>query len=188
MTFQPTPALTYRTLGGVLDFYIVLGPTPEMVVQEYTAVSLFFPICDFSCMSMCVLHLALGRWWWTVAAGSSLLHCTLSFSQSKHTCRQTHTKVHKKLTNKQKNNLWALCHFFQKASIFLCWIILTFLFVLSFQLIGRPVLPAYWSLGFQLCRYGYANDKEIADLYRDMKAAGIPYVSSKYFLDCLLGV
>ncbi|XP_070761323.1 sucrase-isomaltase, intestinal [Enoplosus armatus] len=79
VTFQPTPALTYRTLGGILDFYMVLGPTPEMVVQEYTA------------------------------------------------------------------------------------------------LIGRPVLPAYWSLGFQLCRYGYANDKEIADLYRDMKEAGIPY-------------
>ncbi|XP_051252783.1 sucrase-isomaltase, intestinal [Dicentrarchus labrax] len=79
VTFQPTPALTYRTLGGILDFYMVLGPTPEMVVQEYTA------------------------------------------------------------------------------------------------LIGRPVLPAYWSLGFQLCRYGYANDQEIADLYRDMREAGIPY-------------
>ncbi|KAM7399513.1 hypothetical protein PAMP_018780 [Pampus punctatissimus] len=79
VTFQPTPALTYRTVGGILDFYMVLGPTPEMVVQEYTA------------------------------------------------------------------------------------------------LIGRPVLPAYWSLGFQLCRYGYTNDQEISDLYRDMREAGIPY-------------
>uniref|UniRef100_A0A669BLK2 alpha-glucosidase n=1 Tax=Oreochromis niloticus TaxID=8128 RepID=A0A669BLK2_ORENI len=79
VTFLPDPALTYRTLGGILDFYMVLGPTPEMVVQEYT------------------------------------------------------------------------------------------------ELIGRPVLPAYWSLGFQLCRYGYANDKEIADLYKEMRAAGIPY-------------
>ncbi|XP_053176409.1 sucrase-isomaltase, intestinal isoform X1 [Scomber japonicus] len=79
VTFQPTPALTYRTLGGILDFYMVLGPTPEMVVQEYTA------------------------------------------------------------------------------------------------LIGRPVLPAYWSLGFQLCRYGYTNDQEISDLYNDMRVAGIPY-------------
>uniref|UniRef100_A0A673G4B9 alpha-glucosidase n=1 Tax=Sinocyclocheilus rhinocerous TaxID=307959 RepID=A0A673G4B9_9TELE len=46
---------------------------------------------------------------------------------------------------------------------------------LNVYMIGRPVLPAYWSLGFQLCRYGYANDTEIADLYRDMKAAQIPY-------------
>lgn len=38
VTFQPTPALTYRTTGGILDFYMVLGPTPELVVQEYTAV------------------------------------------------------------------------------------------------------------------------------------------------------
>lgn len=40
VTFQPTPALTYRTTGGILDFYMVLGPTPELVVQEYTAVGL----------------------------------------------------------------------------------------------------------------------------------------------------
>ncbi|KAJ6660960.1 hypothetical protein lerEdw1_016980 [Lerista edwardsae] len=77
--FQPTPALTYRTIGGILDFYVVLGPTPEQVVQEYTA------------------------------------------------------------------------------------------------LIGRPVMPPYWGLGFQLCRYGYENDAEITNLYNSMKAAKIPY-------------
>ncbi|KAM6305024.1 sucrase-isomaltase, intestinal [Aegotheles albertisi] len=79
VTFQPTPALTYRTTGGILDFYMVLGPTPELVVQEYTS------------------------------------------------------------------------------------------------LIGRPVMPPYWSLGFQLCRYGYRNDSEVAQLVEDMKAARIPY-------------
>ncbi|NXN37216.1 MGA protein, partial [Rhinoptilus africanus] len=79
VTVQPTPALTYRTTGGILDFYMVLGPTPELVVQEYTA------------------------------------------------------------------------------------------------LIGRPVMPPYWSLGFQLCRYGYRNDSEIAQLVEDMKRARIPH-------------
>ncbi|NWV66095.1 MGA protein, partial [Malurus elegans] len=79
VTFQPTPALTYRTTGGILDFYMVLGPTPELVVQEYT------------------------------------------------------------------------------------------------ELIGRPVMPSYWSLGFQLCRYGYANDSEIAQLVEEMKAAEMPF-------------
>ncbi|NXV82715.1 MGA protein, partial [Atlantisia rogersi] len=79
VTFQPTPALTYRTTGGILDFYMVLGPTPELVVQEYTA------------------------------------------------------------------------------------------------LVGRPVMPPYWALGFQLCRYGYENDTEIATLVEDMKKANIPY-------------
>ncbi|XP_069737638.1 maltase-glucoamylase-like [Phaenicophaeus curvirostris] len=79
VTFQPTPALTYRTTGGILDFYVVLGPTPELVVQQYTA------------------------------------------------------------------------------------------------LIGRPVLPPYWALGFQLCRYGYKNDSEVASLVEDMKRAKIPY-------------
>ncbi|XP_006887298.1 PREDICTED: maltase-glucoamylase, intestinal-like [Elephantulus edwardii] len=79
VTFQPMPALTYRTTGGILDFYVVLGPTPELVTQQYT------------------------------------------------------------------------------------------------ELIGRPVMVPYWSLGFQLCRYGYENDSEIADLYDAMVAARIPY-------------
>ncbi|XP_071422109.1 sucrase-isomaltase, intestinal [Pithys albifrons albifrons] len=79
VTFQPTPALTYRTIGGILDFYVFLGPTPELVVQQYT------------------------------------------------------------------------------------------------ELIGRPVMPPYWSLGFQLCRYGYTNDSEISQLVNEMKAAGIPH-------------
>ncbi|XP_032129813.1 maltase-glucoamylase, intestinal-like [Sapajus apella] len=38
VTFQPLPALTYRTTGGVLDFYVFLGPTPELVTQQYTEV------------------------------------------------------------------------------------------------------------------------------------------------------
>nr|XP_016847510.1 PREDICTED: sucrase-isomaltase, intestinal [Anolis carolinensis] len=79
VTFQPTPALTYRTIGGILDFYMVLGPNPEEVVQEYT------------------------------------------------------------------------------------------------RLIGRPVMPPYWALGFQLCRYGYKNTSEVRDLYNEMRAAKIPY-------------
>lgn len=32
---QPAPAITYRTVGGILDFYIYLGPTPEEVVQQH---------------------------------------------------------------------------------------------------------------------------------------------------------
>lgn len=79
VTFQPMPAVTYRTIGGILDFYVILGPTPELVTQQYT------------------------------------------------------------------------------------------------ELIGRPVMVPYWSLGFQLCRYGYKNDTEIATLYADMVAAKIPY-------------
>lgn len=35
---QPAPALTFRTIGGILDFYIFLGPTPEDVIKQYLEV------------------------------------------------------------------------------------------------------------------------------------------------------
>ena len=31
--------LIYRSIGGVLDFYLFMGPTPEGVVYDYTTVS-----------------------------------------------------------------------------------------------------------------------------------------------------
>ncbi|XP_057311826.1 sucrase-isomaltase, intestinal-like [Hydractinia symbiolongicarpus] len=78
VTLQPTPAITFRTIGGVLDFYFFFGPTPENVVQQYT------------------------------------------------------------------------------------------------ELIGRPVMPSYWSLGFQLCRYGYNSLDEVKKTVARMSKYDIP--------------
>uniref|UniRef100_A0A8D0G2F7 P-type domain-containing protein n=1 Tax=Sphenodon punctatus TaxID=8508 RepID=A0A8D0G2F7_SPHPU len=38
VALQPAPALTWRTIGGILDFYIFLGPDPNLVVQQYQQV------------------------------------------------------------------------------------------------------------------------------------------------------
>ncbi|XP_047112686.1 lysosomal alpha-glucosidase-like [Schistocerca piceifrons] len=32
---QPTPAVTFRTIGGILDFFVFMGPSPAEVVQQY---------------------------------------------------------------------------------------------------------------------------------------------------------
>ena len=43
-----------------------------------------------------------------------------------------------------------------------------------YQTIGLPVMPPYWGLGFQLCRYGYTGTADIRAVRERMKAAEIP--------------
>ena len=37
VVLQPSPLITYRTIGGVLDFFIFTGPSPAQVVSSYYA-------------------------------------------------------------------------------------------------------------------------------------------------------
>lgn len=38
-------------------------------------------------------------------------------------------------------------------------------------------MPAYWNLGFQICRWGYVNLDDVKAVVARNRAAGIPYVS-----------
>lgn len=42
------------------------------------------------------------------------------------------------------------------------------------QLIGRPFLPAYWALGYQFSRFGYAGVNEVNTTIHRITNAGIP--------------
>ncbi|KAK7085835.1 hypothetical protein SK128_017032, partial [Halocaridina rubra] len=75
---MPTPGLTLRSIGGIMDLLFFMGPNPEEVIQQYT------------------------------------------------------------------------------------------------QVIGRPFLPPYWSLGFQLCRYGYNNLDNLKGAVSRTRRHGIP--------------
>ncbi|KAM4694349.1 sucrase-isomaltase, intestinal-like [Discoglossus pictus] len=79
VSIQPAPAVTYRTIGGILDFYVFVGNTPEQVVMEYL------------------------------------------------------------------------------------------------DLIGRPYMPAYWTLGFHLSRWGYHSLDEVKQVVERNRAIDLPY-------------
>ncbi|XP_067204332.1 lysosomal alpha-glucosidase [Linepithema humile] len=76
---QPTPAITFRTIGGIFDIYFFLGPTPADVVKQYS------------------------------------------------------------------------------------------------EIVGKPFMPPYWSLGFHLCRFGYGNLENTKAVWNRTRAAGIPF-------------
>lgn len=38
VSLQPAPALTWRTIGGIFDFYVFLGPDPASVIGQYVEV------------------------------------------------------------------------------------------------------------------------------------------------------
>lgn len=38
VALQPAPALTWRTIGGILDFYMFTGPDPASVIRQYIEV------------------------------------------------------------------------------------------------------------------------------------------------------
>ncbi|XP_072339593.1 lysosomal alpha-glucosidase [Scyliorhinus torazame] len=75
---QPTPALTWRMIGGILDFYVFLGSDPKTVIRQYMDV------------------------------------------------------------------------------------------------IGYPIMPPYWSLGFHLCRWGYWSTNITRQVVENMTKANMP--------------
>lgn len=76
---QPSPAITFRAIGGIFDIYFFLGPTPADVIKQYS------------------------------------------------------------------------------------------------EIVGKPFLPPYWSLGFHLCRYGYGSLEKTKEVWNRTIAAGIPF-------------
>ena len=81
VTFLPSPAVSIRALGGVMDVLLIIGDSPEEVIEHYTT------------------------------------------------------------------------------------------------MIGRPYLPPYWALGFQISRYGYNTLDNMKAAYQRTVDAGIPLVT-----------
>ena len=51
-----------------------------------------------------------------------------------------------------------------------------FLFIIQYtHYFGRSYLFPYWSLGFQICRYGYQNTAEIEEVVEENREYRIPY-------------
>ncbi len=79
-TLLPYPALSLKTIGGILDFFVFIGENPEEVIQLYTS------------------------------------------------------------------------------------------------LIGRPIMPPFWGLGFQLCRWGFKGTENVREVMERNVKAKMPLV------------
>ncbi len=91
-TLLPYPALSLKTTGGILDFFVFIGDNPEEVIQLYTS------------------------------------------------------------------------------------------------LVGRPVMPPFWGLGFQLCRYGYKSTQNVKEVLERNMNAKMPLVWKLYFMFSLFSL
>jgi alpha-glucosidase (family GH31 glycosyl hydrolase) len=49
------------------------------------------------------------------------------------------------------------------------------------DLIGRPYLPPYWSLGFHLCRFNYSSLNHTETILENNIQAGIPIVRTQHY-------
>ncbi|KAJ8686732.1 hypothetical protein QAD02_022526 [Eretmocerus hayati] len=43
------------------------------------------------------------------------------------------------------------------------------------QIVGKPFLPPYWSLGFHLCKYGYGSMEKTREVWQRTQKASIPF-------------
>lgn len=51
---------------------------------------------------------------------------------------------------------------------------------LNMQFVGLPLMPSYWSLGFQLSRWNYGSLDEVKAVVERNRLIGLPYVSSGF--------
>ncbi|XP_076337317.1 lysosomal alpha-glucosidase-like isoform X2 [Tachypleus tridentatus] len=54
------------------------------------------------------------------------------------------------------------------------------------NVIGRPFLPPYWTLGFHLSRFGYMTSEKVRTVWKRTRKAGIPYDTHWTDIDYML--
>lgn len=153
VALQPAPGLTWRTIGGVLDFYIFLGPDPNMVIQQYQQVigkclhpmgpfAGTFPAPHFHLNPASPLPPAL-----PVREGSAITPFPPSLPILLRCCCYLGTPHP--------------CSCFPAA--------------------GFPAMPPFWALGFHLCRWGYGSSNETWQTVRAMRNYQIPQVAPQTY-------
>ena len=43
------------------------------------------------------------------------------------------------------------------------------------EIIGRPIIPPFWSFGYHQCRWGYSREEDFKSVYRKLKEYQIPF-------------
>ncbi|KAI8495115.1 hypothetical protein Bbelb_271010 [Branchiostoma belcheri] len=154
VTLQPgapdsAPIVTYRVIGGVLDFYMFLGPTPENVVQQYTE------------------RVAMPTVTYRVIGGVLDFYMFLGPSPENVVQQYTERVAMPTVTYRVIGGVLDFYMFLGPSPENV---------VQQYtEVIGRPMMPAYWGLGFQLSKWFYNNSQGLREVILRTRTTGIPY-------------
>ena len=179
MDIQPLPALTFRTIGGILDMFVFSGPSANNVIEQYTDVvgrsymppywALGFHLCRYGYKSSQRLkeiierNRAIGIPYVSTAWAWLIFSCCI-YSKS-----DVDLQPMPALTFRTIGGILDFYIFSGPSS--------DSVIQQYTDVVGKPYMPPYWGLGFHLCRWGYKSSQHVKEIIDRNRAIGIPYVS-----------
>ncbi|KAK0058137.1 lysosomal alpha-glucosidase-like isoform X1 [Biomphalaria pfeifferi] len=171
-------ALTYRFLGGILDFFIVLGPQPINIATQFAEIvgqtyfppfwSLGFHLCKWGYTSDIELREVIERNRNASLPYVSLfVHFLFKWNRSEIALQPFGPSQNGAVTYRM---LGGVLDFFITLGPKPLSVVSQYS-----EIVGRTYFPPFWSLGFHICKYGISNSTVLRDIIQRNRDSQMPY-------------